>query len=149
MSGPKTRFSIAKPGTLKCNYCGRLLKTFSVYIGCASPECLKDEVKHCVDCFSVGAHLLPHLPNHPYTVVPFNEEDPEIYEAGWTVKEEIALLNSISNHGLHKWRSVARAVPRKTPKSCEDHFNLLNRILKTPAEKEKSEDEVASGKFMQ
>jgi len=67
----------------------------------------------------------------------------------WTVKEEIALLNSISNHGLHKWRSVARAVPRKTPKSCEDHFNLLNRILKTPAEKEKSEDEVASGKFMQ
>lgn len=76
----------------------------------------------------------------------FDEEDAEIYEAEWSVREEIVFLNSIANHGLYKWRYVAGAVTRKTPKNCEDHFYLVHRILNSPAKKDHP-NELALTKF--
>ncbi|XP_070573130.1 transcriptional adapter 2-alpha-like [Ptychodera flava] len=81
----------------------------------------------CLQCFSHGWEGEGHENNHAYEII---TNDFTILEAGWTAKEEIALLDAIGDCGLGNWGDVANQVQTKTKEECGQHY--LNCFIKNP-----------------
>lgn len=58
----------------------------------------------CVECFSVGAAVVPHKADHDYRVID-NLNFP-LFSADWGADEEILLLEAIELFGLGNWTEV-------------------------------------------
>lgn len=78
-------------------------------------------VELCVDCFSVGAALKPHVSTHPYRVVAATA--PPAFAADWGADEEARLLDGLLTYGPHHWAAVAEAVGTKPARKCEAHYD--------------------------
>lgn len=105
-----------------CDYCGKDL-SFSVRARCA----VCPDYDSCLDCFSVGAALLPHRAEHAYRLVEVVHAP--IYQEGWSVDEEEKLLEGLETYGIGNWEQVAKVIGSKPPYDTEKHF--LNVYLES------------------
>lgn len=98
-----------------CDYCGKDL-SFSVRARCA----VCPDYDSCLDCFSVGAALLPHRAEHAYRLVEVVHTP--IYQEGWSVDEEEKLLEGLETYGIGNWEQVAKVIGSKPSYETEKHF---------------------------
>ncbi|XP_077995715.1 transcriptional adapter 2-alpha-like [Glandiceps talaboti] len=84
----------------------------------------------CLQCFSRGWEGDGHESDHSYEII---TNDFSVFEAGWTAKEEMALLDAVSDCGLGNWGDVANQVQSKSREECEQHYqNVYIRNPKPP-----------------
>lgn len=105
-----------------CNYCGRDLSS-QIRARCA--VCL--DYDSCLDCFSVGASLMPHQPGHAYRLIEVVHAP--VYQVGWSADEEDKLLEGLEMYGVGNWEQVAHSIATKGAFETEQHF--LNIYLKS------------------
>ncbi len=122
-SGRTTREISSKKPIHYCDYCRDDI-TNTIYIKCE--ECKSFVI--CVDCFSHGFAVYPHLPTHAYRVIRFIP-DP-LYDRDWSAGEELLLLEGIELYGLGNWAEIANHVGTKAKARCESHYN--ERYLESP-----------------
>lgn len=104
-----------KQSRFHCDYCGKDL-SFSVRARCA----VCPDYDSCLDCFSVGAALLPHRADHDYRLVEVVHTP--IYQHGWSADEEEKLLEGLEIYGIGNWEQVAKVIGTKSPHETENHF---------------------------
>lgn len=81
-------------------------------------------VTFCVDCFSVGAAILPHLSTHSYSIVErYSLLDG--YAFDWSMKEEIDLLDAMAKYGPLDWKIISTQVATKSEQKCRDHYHTV------------------------
>ena len=98
-----------------CDYCGRDL-SFAIRARCA----VCPDYDSCLDCFSVGAALVPHKPWHDYRLIQ-TVQDP-IFQTGWAADEEEKMLEGLELYGVGNWEQVAKLIISKNPVETEQHF---------------------------
>lgn len=106
---------VVSPFRFHCNYCGRDL-SMSVRVRCA----VCPDYDSCLDCFSVGAALLPHQPDHSYRLLCV-EQSP-VYQKGWSAVEEEKMLEGLELFGVGNWEQVAERIMTKNAYESEQHF---------------------------
>ncbi|KAJ9529405.1 hypothetical protein QJQ45_013733 [Haematococcus lacustris] len=105
-----------------CTYCQKDI-THTPRIRCA--EC-PNNFDLCLECFAVGAELVPHKAWHDYRVLT-NLSFP-IFHPDWgpdlaQADEEQLLLEGIDQFGLGNWASVAESMgSSKTAQQCKLHY---------------------------
>lgn len=102
-------------GAKFCVGCGSFLT--EPFVSCA--ECRWPAVRLCLACFARGVESGRHENNHSYEVV---KDDFSLLEKKWTAREELRLLEAISDCGLGNWSEVAMQMPHKTKQECEAHY---------------------------
>lgn len=107
-----------------CDYCAKDL-SFTVRARCA----VCPDYDSCLDCFSVGAALYPHRPEHAYRLVEVVHTP--IYQEGWSADEEEKLLEGLETYGVGNWEQVAKVIGSKEPYETEQHY--LNVYLESIA----------------
>lgn len=103
------------PHYFHCNYCKRDL-TEALRARCAQCK----DYDTCLDCLSVGAALHPHKHDHDYRIL-FVMQD-EVYQKGWTVTDEIKMLEGLEEFGVGNWEQVSETIMTKTAEETEQHF---------------------------
>lgn len=98
-----------------CDFCGRDLSS-TVRVRCA--EC--PDYDSCLECFSVGAALNPHKPDHAYRLIEVVHTP--IFQVGWSADEEEKLLEGLELYGVGNWEQVAKLIGSKNPLETEQHF---------------------------
>eukprot|EP01112_Ceratiomyxa_fruticulosa_P007858 TRINITY_DN2044_c0_g1_i2.p1 TRINITY_DN2044_c0_g1~~TRINITY_DN2044_c0_g1_i2.p1 ORF type:complete len:610 (-),score=146.02 TRINITY_DN2044_c0_g1_i2:192-2021(-) len=98
-----------------CDYCHKDISNV-VRIKCS----ICTDFDLCVECFSVGAQINPHLKTHDYQVMD-NMHFP-LFTEDWGADEEQLLLEAIDINGLGNWVDIAEHVGTKTPADCRDHY---------------------------
>lgn len=98
-----------------CDYCGRDLST-AIRARCA----VCPDYDSCLDCFSVGAALNPHKPEHAYRLIVVVQT--HIFQEGWSADEEDKLLEGLELYGVGNWEQVAKQIGSKNPLETEQHF---------------------------
>lgn len=98
-----------------CDFCGRDLSS-AIRARCA----VCPDYDSCLDCFSVGATLNPHLPDHPYRLIQVSSEN--VYQGGWGADEEEKLLEGLEVYGVGNWEEVAKLIGTKNPLETEQHY---------------------------
>lgn len=76
-----------------------------------------------MDCFSVGAALSPHKPEHSYRLIEVVHTP--IFQIGWSADEEDKLLEGLELYGVGNWEQVAKLVGSKSPFETEQHFTKV------------------------
>ncbi|KAL6762489.1 hypothetical protein V8C86DRAFT_639327 [Haematococcus lacustris] len=100
-----------------CTYCQKDI-THTPRIRCA--EC-PNNFDLCLECFAVGAELVPHKAWHDYRVLT-NLSFP-IFHPDWGADEEQLLLEGIDQFGLGNWAAVAESMgSSKTAQQCKLHY---------------------------
>lgn len=107
-----------------CDFCGRDL-SFAIRARCA----VCPDYDSCLDCFSVGATLAPHKPEHSYRLIEVVHTP--IYQIGWSADEEDKLLEGLELYGVGNWEQVAKLIGTKNPVETETHF--MKVYLQTPS----------------
>ncbi|KAJ3450396.1 transcriptional adapter 2-alpha [Anaeramoeba flamelloides] len=74
----------------------------------------------CPECFSSGAEFGTHLRSHGYSVYLCNAKP--IYQKGWSVEEEMLLLEGISVKGFGNWLGISEYIGTKTKEEVETHY---------------------------
>ncbi|KAJ6237377.1 transcriptional adapter 2-alpha [Anaeramoeba flamelloides] len=74
----------------------------------------------CPECFSSGAEFGTHLRSHDYSVYVCNPKP--VYQKGWSVEEEMLLLEGIEKKGFGNWSSIATYIGTKTDEQVEEHY---------------------------
>ncbi|KAJ3452870.1 transcriptional adapter 2-alpha [Anaeramoeba flamelloides] len=74
----------------------------------------------CPECFSSGVEFGTHLRSHDYSVYVCNPKP--IYQKGWSVEEEMLLLEGIERKGFGNWSSIATYIGTKTQEQIEEHY---------------------------
>lgn len=98
-----------------CDFCGRDLSS-AIRARCA----VCPDYDSCLDCFSVGAALKPHQPEHSYRLIEVVHTP--IFQIGWSADEEDKLLEGLELYGVGNWEQVAKLVGSKNPFETEQHF---------------------------
>lgn len=98
-----------------CDYCGRDLSS-AIRARCA----VCPDYDSCLDCFSVGATLNPHLPDHPYRLIQVTSEC--AFQQGWGADEEEKLLEGLELYGVGNWEEVAKLIGTKNASETEKHY---------------------------
>lgn len=98
-----------------CNYCKRDLSA-AIRARCA----VCPDYDLCLDCFSVGATLSPHQPNHAYRLI--EVVSTPVYAEGWGADEEERLLEGLELYGVGNWEEVAKVIRTKNSAEAEAHF---------------------------
>lgn len=98
-----------------CDFCGRDLSS-AVRARCV----VCPDYDSCLDCFSVGAALLPHRPEHSYRLIEVVHTP--IFQVGWSADEEEKLLEGLELYGVGNWEQVAKLIGSKNPLDTEQHF---------------------------
>ncbi|CAN8074590.1 unnamed protein product [Agarophyton chilense] len=98
-----------------CDYCGRDL-SFAVRARCA----VCPDYDSCLDCFSVGAALKPHRPEHAYRLIQVVHT--AIFQEGWSADEEEKLLEGLEMYGVGNWEQVANQISSKNAAETEQHY---------------------------
>ncbi|GFH06477.1 uncharacterized protein HaLaN_01118, partial [Haematococcus lacustris] len=113
-----------------CTYCQKDI-THTPRIRCA--EC-PNNFDLCLECFAVGAELVPHKAWHDYRVLT-NLSFP-IFHPDWGADEEQLLLEGIDQFGLGNWASVAESMgSSKTAQQCKmSGHNVTPQPLPAPGE---------------
>ncbi|GAB0497609.1 hypothetical protein MMPV_008944 [Pyropia vietnamensis] len=106
-----------------CNYCKRDLSA-AIRARCA--VCADYDL--CLDCFSVGATLSPHKPNHDYRLI--EVVSTPVYAEDWGADEEERLLEGLELYGVGNWEEVAKVIRTKNSAEAEAHFRTT--CLKSP-----------------
>eukprot|EP00471_Norrisiella_sphaerica_P007340 CAMPEP_0184482248 /NCGR_PEP_ID=MMETSP0113_2-20130426/3814_1 /TAXON_ID=91329 /ORGANISM="Norrisiella sphaerica, Strain BC52" /LENGTH=455 /DNA_ID=CAMNT_0026861865 /DNA_START=166 /DNA_END=1533 /DNA_ORIENTATION=+ len=99
-----------------CDFCRKDLSGV-VRIRCA--ECKDFDL--CVECFSVGVEVAPHVNNHKYRVM-YHVTTP-IFDQAWGADEELLLLEAIEQCGFGNWCDIAEHLGSKSTEACEIHYN--------------------------
>jgi transcriptional adapter 2-alpha len=107
--------AVDNTGLFHCNYCGRDLSD-AVRARCA----VCPDYDSCLDCFSVGATLNPHKPDHPYRLIQVCSKP--IFEEGWGADEEEKMLEALEQYGVGNWEEVANVIGTKNPLETERHY---------------------------
>ncbi|KAI4371621.1 hypothetical protein MLD38_009949 [Melastoma candidum] len=107
-----------KKALYHCNYCNKDISG-RIRIKCA----VCPDFDLCIECFSVGAEVVPHKSNHPYRVMD-NLSFP-LFCAEWNADDEILLLEGIEMYGLGNWAEVAEHVGTKSKEQCIDHYTKV------------------------
>ena len=98
-----------------CDFCGRDL-SLAIRARCA----VCPDYDSCLDCFSVGAALKPHKPEHAYRLIEVVHTP--IFQIGWTAEEEEKLLEGLELYGIGNWEQVAKLIGSKSPLETEQHY---------------------------
>lgn len=98
-----------------CDFCARDL-SFAVRARCA----VCPDYDSCLDCFSVGAALVPHKPEHAYRLIQVILTP--IFQIGWFADEEEKMLEGLELYGVGNWEQVAKLITTKSPLETEQHF---------------------------
>lgn len=98
-----------------CDFCGRDL-SFAIRARCA----VCPDYDSCLDCFSVGAALAPHRPEHSYRLIEVVHTP--IFQLGWSADEEDKLLEGLELYGVGNWEQVAKLIGSKNPTDTELHY---------------------------
>ena len=112
---PRSKDDTETLARFHCNYCKRDLSA-AIRARCA--ECPDYDL--CLDCFSVGATLWPHRPNHAYRLI--EVVSTPVYAEGWGADEEERLLEGLELYGVGNWEEVAKVVRTKNSAEAEAHF---------------------------
>ncbi|KAJ8043383.1 Transcriptional adapter 2-alpha [Holothuria leucospilota] len=89
------------------------------YIGCLSCEA---KTYICVSCFAKGWEGGSHQNNHQYEII---TNDFPVLETQWTAKEEMKLLEALSDHGYGNWHDVSNHLQGRSKQECESHYNRV------------------------
>jgi len=108
-------FSDVRLGQYHCDFCRKDI-TGVVRIRCA--VCTDFDL--CLECFSCGAHVFPHRPDHDYRVI--SAVKTPIFSPIWGADEELLLLEGIEMCGFGNWSDIADHVGTKTKLQCEQHY---------------------------
>mmetsp|Transcript_11842 Transcript_11842/g.23315 ORF Transcript_11842/g.23315 Transcript_11842/m.23315 type:complete len:429 (-) Transcript_11842:213-1499(-) len=98
-----------------CDFCRKDISGV-VRIRCA--ECKDFDL--CLECFSVGVEVAPHVNSHGYRVM-YHVTTP-IFDAGWGADEELLLLEAIEQCGFGNWGDIADHIGTKSKEECERHY---------------------------
>lgn len=109
-----------QPEPIFCAFCARDISRHT-RVACA--ECHSPRVEHCIDCFSVGAALLPHRPSHDYIIT--QEATVPVFQHGWTADEERRLLDALTIYGPASWSAISSHVGTKSALKCESHYQAV------------------------
>lgn len=100
---------------VKCDICEKIIQS-AVYILC----CRCSGFSMCLECFSNGREKDEHLKTHNYIIVDNNDE--ELYQEGWSKKEEFLLLYGVQVYGLGNWDEIEKVIKTKTASEIEHHY---------------------------
>lgn len=98
-----------------CISCGHKL-TSEVYVSCLI--CKKIDL--CLSCYCRGVDVYPHFKDHPVSVI-----IPSIqpgFELGWTLREELIFIESLSKEYAFNWENVSNEIRTKDSEECRHHF---------------------------
>jgi len=98
-----------------CEFCRKDISGV-VRIRCA--ECKDFDL--CLECFSVGVEVHPHVNTHKYRVM-YHVTTP-IFDEGWGADEELLLLEGIEQCGFGNWVDIAEHIGTKSKEECERHY---------------------------
>lgn len=98
-----------------CDFCNRDL-SHSIRARCA----VCPDYDSCLDCFSVGAALKPHKPEHAYRLIQVVHTP--IFQVGWSADEEEKMLEGLELYGVGNWEQVAKLIESKNPLETEQHY---------------------------
>ncbi|XP_071504060.1 transcriptional adapter 2-alpha-like [Diadema antillarum] len=87
------------------------------YIRCAI--CGPPKLDICLQCFSKGWENSKHQNIHDYEII---TNSFSLFESNWSAKEEMSLLEGVSDYGLGNWYDVSNQVAGKTRQECEQHY---------------------------
>ncbi|XP_056158376.1 transcriptional adapter ADA2a-like isoform X2 [Syzygium oleosum] len=107
-----------KGASYHCNCCDKDISG-KIRIKCAACP----DFDLCIECFSVGAEIIPHKSNHPYRVMD-NLCFPLLCP-GWNADEEMLLLEGIEMYGFGNWAEVAEHVGSKSKSQCITHYSAM------------------------
>ena len=116
-TGVMREYPVARTTEFKCDLCSKAI-THSIRALCRSSG--KDI---CLQCMIEGTEDGSHKANSPYSIIDCLGD--EIYEKGWEIAEELALLEGIGLYGFGNWCDVAVHVRSKTEAECRDHFDRI------------------------
>ncbi|CAL8120117.1 unnamed protein product [Orchesella dallaii] len=105
-----------------CVNCQDLIKA----MGIQCVECHNGNLTLCVECFSLGAELGDHKPDHSYRFVSSRLEIPDEKEFA----KDVPLVPTVSSgHATRRGGSTSRSTTPKTPGwSLEEEFTLLKNV---------------------
>ncbi|PIK52585.1 putative transcriptional adapter 2-alpha isoform X2 [Apostichopus japonicus] len=89
------------------------------YVGCLSCQA---KTHICVSCFAKGWEGGSHENNHNYEIV---TNDFPVLDSLWTAREEMKLLEALSDHGYGNWHDVSNHLPNRTKQECEAHYSKV------------------------
>ena len=101
--------------TVTCNSCGKDI-TSATRVACM--EC--DNFDLCLECFSQGKEIGPHLNDHKYRVIPSLHFP--LLTNDWGADEEFMLLRGIEEKGMDNWGDISKYVKTKGPRECRSHY---------------------------
>jgi transcriptional adapter 2-alpha len=110
-----SRISSSTGALYHCDYCRRDISS-TIRIRCV--ECSDFDL--CLDCFSCGYSLPPHVNTHSYRVVEHVRQP--IYESQWGADEELLLLEAIEMFGFGNWADISDHIGTKNKIQCELHY---------------------------
>jgi len=102
-----------------CSNCLTSLTSSTHCIKCSDPTC--HDLLLCLACFCSGSQPAPHRATHPYSVHIIG-----IYP-GWSLEEDLSLLEVMEQCGYGSWEEVARLLPGRTrsPQDIKHHFDTV------------------------
>mmetsp|Transcript_24035 Transcript_24035/g.30080 ORF Transcript_24035/g.30080 Transcript_24035/m.30080 type:complete len:539 (-) Transcript_24035:511-2127(-) len=106
----------------QCSACGKEMETkLSLAPVFVCTEC--DCIVLCLNCFASRAEPENHVTSHSYRI---RSSRVEMFEQGWSVRDELVLLDSIERYGLGNWCDAAESVGcGHTARDCEQHYYKL------------------------
>lgn len=102
-----------------CSNCLTSLTSSTHCIKCSDPTC--HDLLLCLACFCSGSQPAPHRATHPYSVHIVG------ISPGWSLEEDLSLLEVMEQCGYGSWEEVARLLPGRTrsPQDIKHHFDTV------------------------
>ncbi|XP_039281747.1 transcriptional adapter 2B-like [Nilaparvata lugens] len=128
---------MASSETITCTYCEN--EIVGLRVKCC--ECIDFEM--CLQCFAAGAKIGPHENTHSYQFV--HPGPIEIFKdkTGWSVQEDIQLLNAIERYGFGNWDDISKQLKTRTADEVRDEYisrflvGTIGRLTWAQAEKQR------------
>nr|CAD7202053.1 unnamed protein product [Timema douglasi] len=99
-----------------CSYCQEDIT--GLRIKCV--ECPNFDI--CLQCFSAGAEIGCHKNGHPYQFM--DSEPMGVFQGrvGWSVREELRLLDAIELYGFGNWEDISGHIETRTAEEAKDQY---------------------------
>eukprot|EP00092_Neocalanus_flemingeri_P010862 GFUD01011698.1.p1 GENE.GFUD01011698.1~~GFUD01011698.1.p1 ORF type:complete len:454 (+),score=143.56 GFUD01011698.1:855-2216(+) len=101
-----------------CSNCLSSLTLSTHHIQCCDPLC--PALLLCLSCFCSGSQPASHSVSHPYSI----QTD---FSSGWSLEEDLSLLEVMEQCGYGSWEEVSRLLPGKarTAQDIKHHFDSV------------------------
>lgn len=100
-----------------CSNCLTSLASSTHCIKCSDPTC--PNLLLCLACFCSGSQPAPHKASHPYYVHIVG------ISPGWSLEEDLSLLEGMEQCGYGSWEEVARLLPGACQPSQVQYFPVV------------------------